>query len=160
AITWALARSGQVPRLAFRIVTALFDLAELSPVITRGWAEACLTRLEACPPELRAPVLAAAAYGALNADDYPLALQRAEQALADPAQGDPLISGRMGAFLANIYAFTGQPERGVSIAREARQEAADRGIEVVVGFTLTGEAYSWQRAGDYAAARQPAMEAV
>ena len=63
-----------------------------SPVITRGWAEACLTRLEACPPELRAPVLAAAAWNAFLADDYPLAQRLAEQALAEPAPGDPLTS--------------------------------------------------------------------
>ena len=53
AITWALARDGQDPRLAFRIVTALLALAALSPVIIRGWADACLTRLDACPPGLR-----------------------------------------------------------------------------------------------------------
>jgi predicted ATPase len=68
AVTWALARGGQVPRLAFRIVAALFGLAAVSSVITRGWVEACLTRLGACPPELRAPVLSAAAWTALYAD--------------------------------------------------------------------------------------------
>jgi predicted ATPase len=88
AITWALARGGQDPRLAFRIITALLGLSSTSPVIIRDWAEACLTRLDACPPELRAPVLAAAAYNAFFADDYPLTQRRAEQALAEP---DPAI---------------------------------------------------------------------
>ena len=43
---------------------------------------------------------------------------------------------------------------------KARQQAADRGIEVVAGFSLAGEALAWTRGRDYAAARQPAMEAV
>jgi hypothetical protein len=160
AVTWALARGGQAPRLAFRIVTALLGLAVLSPVITRGWAEACLTRLEACPPELRAPVLAAAAWNAFLADDFPLAQRRAEEVLAEPASGDLLISGPIRSTLATIYTYTGQPERGVGFAREYRQEAAERGTEVQVGFSLAGEAVIWMWAGDYATARQQAMEAV
>jgi hypothetical protein len=160
AITWALARGGPAPRLAFRIVTALFGFAQVSPVITRGWAEACLTRLDACPPQLRAPVLAAAAFNAFDADDAPLAVRLAEQVLAEPAPGDPVIAGDTGRIPALIYAYAGQPERGVSLAREARREVADRGVEVQVGWLLAVEAYGWQRAGDYAAARQPAMEAV
>jgi hypothetical protein len=71
-----------------------------------------------------------------------------------------LISWNVRGVLASIYAFTGQPERGIGLAREARQEAADRGLEVLVGFSLTAESSAWTRAGDYAAARQPAMEAV
>ena len=59
-----------------------------------------------------------------------------------------------------ICTFTGQPERATGIAREVGQEAADRGIEVFVGLSLAMEAMAWTRAGDYAAARQPAMEAV
>jgi predicted ATPase len=160
AVTWALDRGSQAPRLAFRIVADLLWLAALSPVITRGWAEACLARLAACPPEFRAPVLAAAAYSAINADDVPLAQQRAEQVLAEPAPGDPLIAGSIRIALATIYAYIGQPERGVGIAREVRQEAAERGIEVFVGWSLATEAFGWQRAGDYAAARPPALEAV
>jgi hypothetical protein len=109
---------------------------------------------------LRAPVLAAAAWNEFQADDFPLAQRRAEQILAEPASGDPLTSGTIRALLASIYAFIGQPERGVSIAREARQEAADRRIEALVGFSLSAEARAWTRAGDYVAARQPAMEAV
>jgi predicted ATPase len=159
-VTWALARGGQAPRLAFRIVAALLNLGIHAPVITRGWAEACLTRLEACPPELRAPVLTAAASTAYLADDFPLAQRLAGQALAEPAPGDPFISWNVRNALAGIYAFTGQPERGIGLAREARQQAADRGIEVLVGFSLTTEAIAWTRAGDYAAARQPAMAAV
>ena len=141
-------------------MTALSACAARSPVIARGWAEACLTRLEACPPELRAPVLAAAAYNAFLADDFPLAQRLAEQALAEPAPGDPLTSGSIRTSLATIYTCTGQPERGIGLAREVRQEAADRGIEVNVGFSLATEAMAWTRAGDFAAARPPAMEAV
>jgi hypothetical protein len=160
AVTWALARSGRAPRLGFRIVSALVGLAGISPVITRGWAEACLTRLEACPPELRAPVLTAAAYNAFLADDFPLTQRLAERALAEPAAADPLTSCMTRGVLAAIYNFTGKPERAIGLAREMRQEGADRGIEVVVGFSLTVDAYAWMLAGDYAAARQSAMEAV
>jgi hypothetical protein len=160
AVTWAVARRGQDSRLAFRIVTALLLLSAATPVITRGWAEACLTRLDACPPGLRAPVLTAATYSAFLADDYPLTQQLAGQALAEPPSGDPLTSSATRAALAVIYNNTGQPERGVSLAREARQEAADRGIEPAVGLSLATEAMAWTRAGDYAAARQPAMDAV
>jgi hypothetical protein len=160
AITWALTRSGQDPRLAFRIVTALLGLSSISPVLTRGWAEACLTRLDACPPELRAAVLAAAARNAYLADDFPLANRLAEQSLAELAPGDPLISFMVRAALAVIYAITGQPERAIDIAREARQEGADRGIEVIVASFLIVEAVAWAVAEDYAAARSPAMEAV
>jgi hypothetical protein len=160
AITWALARGGQDPRLAFRIVTALLSVAIVSPAITRGWAEACLARLDACPPDLRAPVLAAAAWNAFLADDYPLTQRLTEQILAEPAPGDPLISWRTRTILAVIYTSSGQPERALGIFREVRQEAADRGIEVQVGESLADEAMASMRAGDYAAARQPAMEAV
>jgi hypothetical protein len=132
----------------------------VSPVITRGWAEACLTRLDACPPELRAPVLAAAAWNAFVADDYPLTRRLAGQVLAEPASGDPVTSGTIRAVLASIFMYTGQPERAVGVAREAREEAADRGIEWWVGWSLALEALAWWRAGDYAAARPPAMEAV
>jgi hypothetical protein len=62
--------------------------------------------------------------------------------------------------LAQACALTGQPERGASIAREGRQEAAEQGIEILVGYLLATEAMAWTAAGDYAAARRPAMEAV
>ncbi len=62
--------------------------------------------------------------------------------------------------LAQICTLTGQPERGAGIAREARQDAAEQGIEILVGTLLATEAAAWARAGDYAAARRPAMEAV
>jgi hypothetical protein len=109
---------------------------------------------------LRAPVLAAAAYSSLLADDSPLAQRLAGQVLAEPAPGDPLISGWIRGELATIYANTAQPERAIGLAREGRQEAAERGIDFHVGFLLAAEAQVWTRTGDYAAARQPAMEAV
>jgi len=58
AVTWALASGGQARQFAFRIVTALTLFSVASPIIIRGWAEACLAQLDACPPELRAAVLA------------------------------------------------------------------------------------------------------
>ena len=62
--------------------------------------------------------------------------------------------------LSQSYPLTGQPERGASIAREGRQEVAELGIEIFVGYFLAAEAMAWTAAGDYAAARPPAMEAV
>jgi hypothetical protein len=62
--------------------------------------------------------------------------------------------------LGSIWTLTGQPERGVGIAREGRQEAAAQDSEVLVGFFLVMEAMAWTWAGDRAAARRPAMEAV
>ena len=105
-------------------------------------------------------VIAAAAWSAFLAGDLPLAQRRAEDALRDPAAGDPISLGLLRVLLAQTYTFTGQPERGASLAREARQEAAELGIEVLVGYLLAIEAMAWTAAGDYAAARPPAMEAV
>jgi predicted ATPase len=129
AITWSLARGGQAPRLAFRILAALLNLEIISPVIVRGWAEACLTRLDAGPPGLRAAVLAAAAWNAFLADDYPLAQRRAEQALAEPASSDPYTSLQVRVMLGTLYGSTGQAERAIGLARELGREAAERGIE-------------------------------
>ena len=160
AVTWSLASGGQARPLAFRIVAALAGFAVTSPSTVRGWAEACLAQIGACPPELRGMVLAAAAWSAFFAGDLPLAQRRAEDALRDPAAGDPLSLALLRCVLAQTYMLTGQPECGVSIAREGRQEAAEQGIEIFVGYLLAMEAMAWTAAGDYAAARPPAMEAV
>jgi hypothetical protein len=160
AVTWALASDDQARPLAFRIVAALAAFAVTSPIIIRGWADACLAQLGACPPELRAWVLGAAAWCAFFAGDLPLAQRRAEDTLREPASSDPLIAASMRSVLAQICILTGQPERGASIAREARQQAADQGIEILVGNLLATEAMAWTAAGDHAAARRPAMEAV
>ena len=159
AVTWALADGDQARPFAFRIVAALSLVSVASPIIIRGWAEACLAQLGACPPELRAWVLGVAAWCAYFAGDLPLAQQRAEDTLREPSS-DPLIRGAMRNVLAQICTLTGQPERGASIARDARQEAAGQGLEINVGMLLATEANAWTAAGDYAAARPPAMEAV
>ena len=160
AVTWALASDGPARPLAFRIVAALAVLAAASPGTVRGWADACAARIGVCPPELRAPVLHAAAWSAFYAGDLPLAQQRAEDALHDLAADDPGSRARLRAVLAQICTLSGQPERGASIAREARQKAAERGMEVLAGNLLATEARAWIAAGDYAAARPPAMQAV
>jgi hypothetical protein len=160
AVTWALASGGQARPLGFRIVAALASLAPRSPGTIRGWAEACATQIVACPRELRAAVSAAAAWSAFAAGDLPLAQRRAEDALQDPASGDPVGRGLLRDVLSLICMLTGQPERGASIAREGGQEAAERGIEVLAGYLLATEARTWIAAGDYAAARRPALEAV
>jgi predicted ATPase/class 3 adenylate cyclase len=160
AVTWALASGGQVRPLAFRIVAALAGFAAASPGTARGWAEACTAQIGACPPELRGRVIAAAAWSAYFAGDVPLARRRAEDALQGRAAGDPISLALLRMLLAQIYAVTGQPERGASIARQARQEAADLGIEILVGYFHAEESMALVAAGDYAAARPPAMEAV
>ena len=160
AVTWALTSGGQARPLAFRIVAAQAEFATTSPGTVRGWAEACAAQIGACPPELRAPVSTAAASSALYAGDVPLAQRRAEDALQDPAAGDPLSLGLLRAVLSLICTLTGQPERGASIAREGRHEAAEHGIEVLVGDFHVLEARAWTTAGDRAAARRPALEAV
>jgi predicted ATPase len=160
AITWALTSGGQARPLAFRIVAALAGFAVTSPSTVAGWAEACLAQIGQCPPELRGMVLAAAAWSAFFAGDLPLAQRRAEDALQDPAVGDPLSLGLLQSVLVQTYVLTGQPERGASIAREGRQAAADVGIELFVANFYAAEAMAWTAAGDYAAAQRPAMEAV
>jgi predicted ATPase/class 3 adenylate cyclase len=158
AVTWSLASSGQAHQLAFRIVAALADFG-LSPSIIGAWAEACVAQISTCPPELRAMILAAAANGAFFAGDIPLAQRRAEDALREPSS-DPVSAGLVRGVLAQIYVLTGQPERGASIAREGRQEAAERGSQVYVVLLLAMETIALIAAGDHAAARRPAMEAV
>ncbi len=160
AVTWALATGGQGRQLAFRIVAALVFLAVTSPSAIGGWAEACAAQIGACPPELRGMVIAAAAASAFSAGDLPLAQRRAEDALGDLAAADPISLGLLRIGLALLCTFTGQPERAVSIAREGRREAAEQGIEFLTGYLLALEARAWTAAGDYAAARRPAMEAV
>ena len=105
-------------------------------------------------------VIAAAAWSAFWAGDLPLAQRRAEDAVRAPASGDLISLGLLRLLLAEICTRTGQPERGASIARQARQEAAELGIEILVAEFLATEAMAWTAAGDYAAARLPAMEAV
>ena len=160
AVTWALAEGGQDRPLAFGIVAALAVLAVTSPSTVGSWAEACLAQISACPPELRGIVIGAAAWSAFWAGDVPLARRRAEDALRDPAAGDPISLALLRSVLAQTYTLTGQPERGATIARQARQEAAEQGIEILVGNMLVVEAMALTAAGDYAAARPPAMEAV
>jgi len=160
AITWALTSDDQARPVAFRIVAALIGFAITSPSAVGGWADACLAQISECPHELRGMIIAAAAWSAFFAGDLPLAQQRAEDALRDPEVGDPFSPGMLRGVLAQTYLLTGQAERGASIARESRQEAAEQGIEIFVGFSLAAEAMAWTAAGDYAAARRPAMEAV
>ena len=146
--------------LAFRIVAALAVSATFGRGTVGVWAEACVTQASTCPPEIRATVIAAAAWSAFLAGDLPLAERRAEDALREPAPSDPVSLGMLRTLLSRTYALTGQPEREVSIAREGRQESAKRGSEVFVGYFLAMEAMAWTGAGDRATARQPAMEAV
>jgi predicted ATPase/class 3 adenylate cyclase len=160
AVTWALASGGQARPLAFRIVAALTGFVATSPGTAGGWAEACAAQIGACPPELRGMVIAAAAWSAFWASDLPLARRRAEDALQDPAAIDPISLALLRVVRAQTYTLTGQPERGASVAQEGRQEAAKLGIEMLVAQLLGAEAMAWTAAGDYAAARPPAMEAV
>jgi hypothetical protein len=160
AVTWALTSGGKARPPAFRIVAALAALAAISPSTAGGWAEACAAQIGACPRELRGMVIAAAAWTAFFAGDLPLARRRAEDVLQDPASSDPISLALLRLVLAQTYTLTGQPERGASIAREGRREAAELGIEFLVGDFLATEAMAWTAARGYAAARPPAMDAV
>jgi predicted ATPase/transcriptional regulator with XRE-family HTH domain len=160
AVTWAMAGGEQTRQLAFRIVAAL----AFSGVSGRGtgglWAEACLPQIGACPAEMRATVIGAAAWSAFLAGDLPLARRWAEDALREPASSDPNSIGLPKCVLSRVCALTGQPERGAEVAREARQESEQRGWDAYVGCFLAMEAMAWTDGGNHAAARGPAMEAV
>jgi predicted ATPase/class 3 adenylate cyclase len=159
AVTWSLADGDQARQFAFRIVAALAQMS-VSPGTVGLWAEACVAQLGTCPPELRAAVLSTAAWSAFYAGDVQLAQQRAEDALGEPASSDVNSFGMPRGLLSRTYSLTGQPERGASIAREARHEADKRGSQAYVGFFYALEAMAWTDAGDHAAARRPAMDAV
>jgi predicted ATPase/transcriptional regulator with XRE-family HTH domain len=160
AVTWAMTGGDQTYQLAFQIVAAL----AFSAISTRGtvgaWAERVLPQIGTCPPQLRATVLGAAAWSAFLAGDLPLAQRRAEDALRQPASSDPNSLGMPKTVLSRTYALTGQPERGAEIARQARQESAQRGWDGYAGCFYAMEAMAWTAGGNHAAARRPAMEAV
>jgi predicted ATPase/transcriptional regulator with XRE-family HTH domain len=160
AVTWALTSGDQTRELAFRTVSALANSAITGPSAVGVWAEACITQIGACPPGMRANVIAAAAWSSFFAGDLPLAQGRAEDSLRESASSDWNSLGMSRCLLSRTFALTGQAERGASIAREGRQQAAERGIEVLVGYFLANEGMAWTAAGEYAAARRPAMEAV
>jgi predicted ATPase/transcriptional regulator with XRE-family HTH domain len=159
AVTWAMTSGGPARQLAFRIVTALANMG-ISPSTVGRWAEACIVQVGACPPEMRATVIATAAWSAFFSGDLPLAQRRAEDALREPPSSDPNSFGMPQCLLSRIYSLTGQPQRGAAFAREGRQEAAKRGSEVYAVLLPAMEAMAWTDAGDRAAARRPAMEAL
>jgi predicted ATPase/class 3 adenylate cyclase len=160
AVTWAMTSGDQTRPLAFGIVAALANFAISGPSTVGVWAEAGVAQIGTCPPEIRVTVLAAAGWSAFFAGDLALAQRRAEDAVREPVTTDPSSLGMPRCLLSRIYSYTRQPERGASIAREGLREAAQRGNEVLVGYFHAMEAMAWTSAGDYAAARRPAMEAV
>jgi predicted ATPase/DNA-binding SARP family transcriptional activator len=160
AVTWAMTGGDQTYQLAFRVVAALAFSAISTRSTVGAWAERVVPQIGTCPPELRATVLGAAAWSAFLAGDLPLAQRRAEDALRQPASSDPNSLGMPKTVLSRTYALTGQPERGASIAQEARQQAAQRGWDVYAGAFYAMEAMAWTDDGNHAAARRPAIEAV
>ena len=160
AVIWALTGNDQTRQFGFRIVAALAFTAVYGRGAVGAWAERALAQVGTCPPETRAAVIAAAAWSAFFAGDLLSAQLRGEDALREPVGSDPTGLGMARALLSRTYALTGQPERGASIAREGCEQFANQGIEVVVGYLLAMESMAWTAAGDYAAARQPAFEAV
>ncbi len=160
AVTWALTGSDQARQLAFRIVAALAFSAVSRRDDVGMWAESALAQADMCPPGMRATVIAAAAWSAYFAGDLPLAQRRAEEALRQPPSDDPNSRGMPRALLSQIYARTGHPERGANIARKGREEFAQQGTGVYIGYLLAMEATAWITAGDFTAARQPAIRAV
>jgi predicted ATPase/DNA-binding XRE family transcriptional regulator len=160
AVIWALTGNDQTRQFAFRIVAALAFTAVYGRGAVGAWAERALAQVGTCPRETRAAVIAAAAWSAFFAGDLLSAQLRGEDALREPVGSDSTGLGMARALLSRTYALTGQPERGASIAREGCEQFANQGIEVVVGYLLAMESMAWTAAGDYAAARQPAFEAV
>ena len=159
AVTWAFT-GDQTRQFAFRIVAALAFSAVFGRSAVGAWAERALADVGTCPPEFRAAVIAAAAWGTFWAGDLLLAQRRAEDALREPASGDPASHGLPRTLLSRTYALTGQPERGASIVREGHQESSEWGTEVLAGHLLAMEAMAWDAAEDHAAALGPAMQAV
>lgn len=160
AVTWAFTRSDQTRQLAFGMVSALAFTVVHGRGAATGWAELAVAQIDTCPPEYRATVIAAAAWSAFWAGDLALAQRRAEDALRQPASSDPLSRGLPRTLLSRTYALTGEPGRGASIVREGRGEAAEQGAPVLDGYLLAMESMAWTAAGDFVAARQPAVEAV
>jgi predicted ATPase/DNA-binding XRE family transcriptional regulator len=160
AVTWAMADGDQPYQFAFRIVAALAFSAISTRLTVGAWAERILPQIGKCPPQLRATVFGAASWSAFLTGDLPLAQRRAEDALRQPASTDPNGLGLPNTVLSRTYALTGQPERGASIARQARQQAAQQGWDAYAGAFYAMEAMAWTAGGNHAAARQPAMEAV
>jgi predicted ATPase/DNA-binding XRE family transcriptional regulator len=160
AVTWSLAGDDVRRQLAFRIVSALAFTAVYGRGAIGAWAERALAQISTCPSDSRATVVAAAAWSAFFAGDLVLAQRRAEDALCEPASSDPMSRGMPRTLLSRTYALTGQPERAASIVREGRLEATEQGVQVLEGHLLAMESMACTAAGDYAAARQPAMEAV
>ena len=160
AVSWAFAGDDQTRQIAFRIVSALAFTATHGRSTVGTWAERALAHISTCPPEIRATVVSAAAWSAFWAGDLVLAHRRAEDALRQPASSDPISDALPRALLSRTYAFTGQLERAVRVVTEGRQESAKWGSQVVAGHFLAMEAMAWHAAGNHAAARRPAMEAV
>ena len=158
AVTWTFT-GDQTGQFAFRIVAALAFSAVFGRSAVGAWAERALAEARTCSPETRASVIAAAGWSAFWAGDLLLAQRRAEDAIREPASGDPISYGLPRALLSRTYALTGQLERAASIVTEGL-ESAERGSQVVAGHLLAMEAMAWDAAGNHAAARRPAMEAV
>jgi predicted ATPase/DNA-binding XRE family transcriptional regulator len=160
AVTFAFTGDDQAREVGFRIVSALAFAVTHGRGPVSAWAERALEKIDTCPPGLRATITAAAAWSAFWVGDLLLAQQRAEDALREPASADPLSRGLPRTLLSRAYALTGKPERGASIASEGREESAEQAVQVLNGHLLAMEALAWTAAGDNAAARQPAMDAV
>jgi predicted ATPase/transcriptional regulator with XRE-family HTH domain len=160
AVTWALAGDDQTLQFAFRILSALAFTATYGRGTVGTWAERALAQISSCPPEIRPTVVGAAAWSAFWAGDLVLAQRRAEDAILEPASGDPISYGLLRALLSRACALTGQMERAVRVVTEGRLESTEPVGQVVGGHLLAMEAMAWEAAGNHAAARRPAMEAV
>ena len=160
AVTWALASGDQARPLAFRIVAALAASPPHRPVPPAAGPKPAPPRSARARPSC-AEWSSPRRHGARSS---PATFRWRDGGPRTPCTtrqpSDPISLALLRLLLAQTYTLTGQPERGASIAREARQEAAELGIEILVGDFLAVEAMAWTAAGDYAAARPPAMEAV
>jgi len=99
--------------LAFRIVAALAVSATFGRGTVGVWAEACVTQASTCPPEIRATVIAAAAWSAFLAGDLPLAERRT------PVPGGSRVSGV-------LTTLPRAPAHPVHAAKDATGASLDR----------------------------------
>ena len=160
AVTWALASGGQARPLAFRIVAALAALAAL-----------CCLAPSAAGPRPAPPRLASARPSCAHRS-WP----RRQEARSPPAtfrwrSGGPRT--RCKTRQAATRSAPGCYELallGLYVDRAARTRRQYRprgppggrgqGNEFLTGYLLAAEARAWISAGDYVAARRPALEAV
>ncbi len=161
AVNWSLDRDDPADfELGLRTIAMLNGEAVMYPASgVSAWAARAVPRLESAPPELRAAVLAPAAYHAHRHGDSELAISRAREAARyGPVPGIP-TPGMSLLPLGMLYATSGRVEEGLEAITEGERMLSDFGasdydlarhwLQMVTTFLLGGDE---QRARDFAEA--------